>query len=51
MRIIVKPEKVSDDQAILMARDIVKSVEKELEYPGQIKINVIRETRAIEYAK
>ena len=51
LRIIVKPEKVSDDQAILMARDIVKSVEKELEYPGQIKINVIRETRAIEYAK
>ncbi len=44
LRIIVKPEKVSDDQAILMARDIVKSVEKELEYPGQIKINVIRET-------
>jgi ribonuclease Y len=51
LRIIVKPEKVSDDQAILMARDIVKSVEKELDYPGQIKINVIRETRAIEYAK
>lgn len=51
LRIIVKPDKVSDDEAILMARDIVKSVEKELEYPGQIKINVIRETRAIEYAK
>ena len=51
LRIIVKPEKISDDQAILMARDIVKNVEKELEYPGQIKINVIRETRAIEYAR
>ena len=51
LRIIVKPDKVSDDQAVLMARDIVKAVEKELEYPGQIKINVIRETRAVEYAK
>ena len=51
IRIIVKPDKVSDDQATLMARDIVKQVEKELEYPGQIKINVIRETRAVEYAK
>ena len=51
LRIIVKPDKVSDDQAVLMARNIVKAVEKELEYPGQIKINVIRETRAVEYAK
>jgi len=51
LRIIVKPDKVSDDQAVLMARDIVKAVERELEYPGQIKINVIRETRAVEYAK
>jgi ribonucrease Y len=51
LRIIVKPEKVSDDQAILMAREIVKRVERELEYPGQIKINVIRETRSIEYAR
>ena len=51
LRIIVKPEKISDDDAILMAREIVNSVERELEYPGQIKINVIRETRAIEYAK
>ncbi|WP_092281799.1 ribonuclease Y [Caldicoprobacter faecalis] len=51
IRIIVKPDKVSDDQALLMAREIVKRIEKELEYPGQIKVNVIRETRAIEYAK
>jgi ribonuclease Y len=51
LRIIVKPEKITDDEAMIMARDIVKRVETELEYPGQIKINVIRETRAIEYAK
>jgi len=51
IRIIVKPEKVSDDESVLMAREIVKRVEKELEYPGQIKINVIRELRAVEYAK
>jgi len=51
LRIIVKPDKVNDDQAIMMARDIVKKVEEELDYPGQIKINVIRETRAVEYAK
>ncbi len=51
IRIVVKPEKVSDDGMILMAREIVKRIEKELEYPGQIKINVIRETRSVEYAK
>lgn len=51
IRIIVKPDKVNDDQAVIMAREIVKQVEKELEYPGQIKINVIRETRAVDYAK
>ncbi len=51
IRIIVKPDKVNDDQAVLMAREIVKSVERDLEYPGQIKINVIRETRAVDYAK
>ncbi len=51
LRIIVKPEEVSDDEMILKAREIVKRIENELEYPGQIKISVIRETRAIEYAK
>lgn len=50
LRIIVKPHKVSDDETTMMARNIVKRVEKEMEYPGQIKINVVRETRAIEYA-
>lgn len=51
IRIMVKPEEISDTDIVSVARDIVKKVESELEYPGQIKINVIRETRAIEYAK
>ena len=51
VRIMVKPEAVSDDQMILLARDIVKKIEGELEYPGQIKVNVIRESRAIDFAK
>ncbi len=51
IRIMVQPEKVNDDEAIVMARDVRKRVEQELEYPGQIKVLVMRETRAIEYAK
>ena len=51
IRIMVKPDAVNDDQMVLMAREIVKKIESELEYPGQIKVNVIRENRAIEYAK
>ncbi|MFL0268291.1 ribonuclease Y [Candidatus Clostridium radicumherbarum] len=51
IRILVKPEEVDDAASIELARDIVKKIESELEYPGQIKVNVIRETRAIEYAK
>ena len=51
VRIMVKPEIVDDLGCIQMARDIVKTIEKELEYPGQIKINITRETRSIEYAK
>ncbi len=51
IRIMVKPELVNDSSIILIAKDIVKKIEDELEYPGQIKVNVIRETRAIEYAK
>ncbi len=51
IRIMVKPEDISEAQIIHTARDIVKKIESELDYPGQIKVNVIRETRAIEYAK
>lgn len=51
IRIMIKPEEIDDAGAIEVARDIVKKIESELEYPGQIKVNVIRETRAIEYAK
>ena len=51
IRIMVKPEEVNDDNTIIIARDISKKIEEELEYPGQIKVNVIRELRAIDYAK
>ena len=51
VRIIVKPEKVSDAEMTIMARDIAKRVEDEMDYPGQIKVNVVRESRAITYAK
>ncbi len=51
VRIMVKPEKVDDIQSVTLARDLVKQIEEELEYPGQIKVVVIRETRAIDYAK
>lgn len=51
IRIMVKPEIIDDTELIHIAKDIVKKVENELEYPGQIKVNLIRETRAIEYAK
>ena len=48
---MIKPDVIDDAGAVLIAKDIVKKIESELEYPGQIKVNVIRETRAIEYAK
>ena len=51
VRIMVKPEEVNEDSMVLLARDIAKKIEAELEYPGQIKVNFIRETKAIEYAK
>ena len=51
VRIMVKPEEVTEDNMILLARDIARKIEAELEYPGQIKVNVIRETKAVEVAK
>ena len=51
VRIMVKPEVVTEDNMIILARDIAKKIEAELEYPGQIKVNVIRETKAVEFAK
>ncbi len=51
LRLMVKPEVVNDENMILIAREIVKKIENELEYPGQIKVNVIRESRTVEYAK
>ena len=51
VRIIVKPEKVSDDKMTLLAREVSKRIEDEMDYPGQIKVNIIRETRVVDYAK
>ena len=51
VRIMVAPDKVSEDQMVLLARDIAKKIEEELEYPGQIKVNMIRETKVVDYAK
>lgn len=51
VRVLVKPEQISDAQTLFLAKDIAKKIEQEMEYPGQIKVNVIRETRATEFAK
>ena len=51
LRIVVKPENISENEMTVLSRDIAKRIENEMEYPGQIKVNIIRETRAIEYAK
>ncbi len=51
VRVMVKPEQVSEDQMIILARDLAKRIEDELEYPGQIKVHVLRETKVVEYAK
>lgn len=51
VRIMVKPDVVSDDKMVLIARDVVKKIEEELEYPGQIKVNIVRENRIVDYAK
>ena len=51
IRVMVSSEEVSDERAIVLAKDIAKKIEADMTYPGQIKVNVIRETRAIEYAR
>ncbi len=51
IRVMVRPQEIDDDASIILARDIAKQIEEELEYPGQIKVTVIRENRAIEYAR
>ena len=51
VRIVVKPEKITDDQMTILARDVSKRIEEEMDYPGQIKVNIIRETRVVDYAK
>jgi ribonuclease Y len=51
IRVIVKPDTITDDEAIITARNLAKKIEGELEYPGQVKVTVIRETRAVEYAR
>ena len=51
IRVMVKPDAVNDDRMTILARDIAKKIEAELDYPGQIKVNVIRENRAVDYAK
>ena len=51
VRIMVIPDQVNDSEMVLLARDIAKEIEAQLEYPGQIKVSVIRESRAIDYAK
>lgn len=48
---MVDPDKINDDEAIVLARDLRKKIEEEMEYPGQIKVIVLRETRAVEFAK
>ena len=51
VRIIVKPDQINDSDAIFLVKDIAKKIESDVSYPGQIKVNIVRETRAIDYAK
>ena len=48
---MVKPEQVSEDHMVILARELAKKIEEEMEYPGQIKVHVLRETKVVEYAK
>ena len=51
LRIVINPDKISDDEATLMSREVAKKIEDTMQYPGQIKVTILRETRAVEYAK
>jgi ribonuclease Y len=51
VRVMVHPDKVGDDRILLVSRDLARRIEKELDYPGQVKVTVIRETRAVEFAR
>ena len=51
IRVMVKPDQIDDTTSVVLARDIAKQIEDEMEYPGQIKVMVIRESRAVDYAK
>jgi ribonuclease Y len=51
IRVMVKPEEVNEEMSIVLAKEIAREIEKEMEYPGQIRVTVIRESRAVEYAK
>ena len=51
VRIMVYPDQINDEKMVIVARDIAKRIEDEMDYPGQIKVNIIRESRAVEYAK
>ena len=51
LRVLVRPEKISESQATIMAHDLAERIEREMRYPGQIRVSVIRETRSVEYAK
>jgi ribonuclease Y len=51
LRVIVQPEKISEERASILAREMAERIEKEMRYPGQIRVSIIRETRSIDYAK
>ena len=51
LRMIINPDKVNDDEATVMSREVAKKIEETMQYPGQIKVTIVRETRAVEYAK